>query len=215
MTTAEQNYRLLQEIEESRRFLLMAYQQNPKLLERADARIRQMFDEPVLHDHLPPQSLPPGDKQRGISLIELIMFIVIISIAVAGILLVMNKVTGHSADTLVRKQALAVAESLLEEITLQAMSGVTPNLAPAANWNRTNFDNVCNYNGYNTTGGIKSMDGATTLPGLGSYNVAPAVVVNCTTSPWAGIPAGSAVVITVSVTGPGGRIDLTGYRAGN
>jgi len=109
MTTAEQNYRLLQEIEESRRFLLMAYQQNPKLLERADARIRQMFDKPVLHDHLPPQSLPPGGKQRGISLIELIMFIVIISIAVAGILLVMNKVTGHSADTLVRKQALAVA----------------------------------------------------------------------------------------------------------
>ena len=154
-------------------------------------------------------------KQRGISLIELIMFIVIISIAVAGILLVMNKVTGHSADTLVRKQALAVAESLLEEITLQAMSGVTPNPGSPTNADRRNFDNVCNYNGYNTTGGIKSMDGTTTLPGLGSYNVAPAVVVNCTTSPWAGIPAGSAVVITVSVTGPGGQIDLTGYRAGN
>ena len=156
-------------------------------------------------------------KQRGISLIELIMFIVIISIAVAGILLVMNKVTGHSADTLVRKQALAVAESLLEEITLQAMSGVTPNPGSPTNADRRNFDNVCNYNGYTTTGGIKSMDGNTTLPELISYNVAPAVVVNCTTSPWAGIgiPAGSAVVITVSVTGPGGRIDLTGYRAGN
>jgi MSHA pilin protein MshD len=215
MKTAEQNYRLLQEIEANRRFLIMACQQNPELLERADVRIRKLFEKPMRHDPLFPQTLTRSGKQRGISLIELIMFIVIISIAVAGILLVMNQVTGHSADALVRKQSLAIAESLLEEIELQAMSGVTPNLAPAPNWDRRSFDNVCNYNGYNTTGGMKSMDGTTTLPGLGSYNVAPAVVVDCTTSPWAGIPAGSAVVITVSVTGPGGQIDLTGYRAGN
>lgn len=156
-----------------------------------------------------------GGAQRGVSMIELIMFIIIISLAVAGILLVMNKVTGHSADTLVRKQALAVAESLLEEIELQGVSGVTPNPIPATNANRSNFDNVFNYNGYNTSGGIKSMDGATTLPGLDSYNVAPAVVVTPTTAPWGGIPAGTAVVITVSVTGPGGRIDVTGYRAAN
>jgi len=36
--------------------------------------------------------------QRGISLIELIIFIVIISVALTGILLVMDKVTAHSAD---------------------------------------------------------------------------------------------------------------------
>ena len=57
-------------------------------------------------------------RQRGISLIELIMFIVIISIALAGILLVMNRVTSNSADTLIRKQSLAIAESLLEEVQL-------------------------------------------------------------------------------------------------
>ena len=44
--TAEQNYRLLQEIEENRKFLLMAYLQNPKLLERAEDRIKQLFDMP-------------------------------------------------------------------------------------------------------------------------------------------------------------------------
>ena len=37
MLTADQNFRLLQEIEESRTFLLMAYQQNPKLLENVAA----------------------------------------------------------------------------------------------------------------------------------------------------------------------------------
>ena len=43
MLTAEQNYHLLQEIEANRAFILMAYRQNPKLLERAEPRIRQLF----------------------------------------------------------------------------------------------------------------------------------------------------------------------------
>lgn len=44
MKTAEQNYQLLQEIDANRRFLLMVYQQNPKLLENAEARIKQLFE---------------------------------------------------------------------------------------------------------------------------------------------------------------------------
>jgi hypothetical protein len=47
MKTAEQNFFLLQEIEANRRFLLMTYQQNPKLLENAEARIKQLFDKPA------------------------------------------------------------------------------------------------------------------------------------------------------------------------
>lgn len=46
MTAAERNYRLLQEIDANRRFLLMAYRQNPKLLAQAEARIRQLFEQP-------------------------------------------------------------------------------------------------------------------------------------------------------------------------
>ena len=56
--------------------------------------------------------------QRGVSLVELIMFIVIISVALAGILGVMNIATRNSADPLIHKQALAIAESLLEEVEL-------------------------------------------------------------------------------------------------
>ena len=44
--TAEQNYRLLCEIEANRNFLLMAYHQNPALLARAEPRIRQLFGLP-------------------------------------------------------------------------------------------------------------------------------------------------------------------------
>lgn len=153
--------------------------------------------------------------QRGVSLVELILFIVIISVAVAGILLVMNKVSGHSADALLRKQSLAIAESLLEEIQLQGISGVTPNPALPANADRSNFDNVFNYAGYNTTAGILAMD-TTPVPRLGGYNVAPPVVVVNTPAIWGGVAvaAGSAVVITVSVTDPAGQVvNLTGYKA--
>ena len=153
--------------------------------------------------------------QRGISLIELIMFIVIIGVALAGILLVMNKVTAHSADTLIRKQALAVAESLLEEIELQAMSGVAPNIAPP-NAVRTSFDNVFNYNGYFTTtatGGVTDMAGGSV--GLANYNIASVTVTNVALGDIT-VASASAVMITVTVTDPtGDQLELTGYRAGN
>jgi len=53
MTTAEKNFILLQEIEANRRFLLMAYQQNPKLLENAEARIKQLFEKPAPENNSP------------------------------------------------------------------------------------------------------------------------------------------------------------------
>ena len=71
-------------------------------------------------------------KQRGISLVELIMFIVIVSVALAGILLVMNTVTRSSADPLIHKQALAIAESLLEEIELMPFTFCDPDDGAAA-----------------------------------------------------------------------------------
>ncbi|MDD2706258.1 MAG: hypothetical protein PHU07_13135, partial [Acidocella sp.] len=70
-------------------------------------------------------------EQRGVSLIELIMFIVIVGVALAGVLLVMNATTRSSADPLVRKQALAIAESLLEEVELMPFTFCDPNDANA------------------------------------------------------------------------------------
>jgi MSHA pilin protein MshD len=70
--------------------------------------------------------------QRGISLIELIMFIVIVSVALTGILTVMNLVTRSSADPLIHKQALAIAESLLEEVELMPFTFCDPDDSNAA-----------------------------------------------------------------------------------
>lgn len=159
---------------------------------------------------------PASLLQRGISLIELIVFIVIISVALTGILLVMNQVTMHSADPLIHKQALAAAESLLEEIELQDFNMASGVAATSGTVNASNraagYHIVSDYNGYTTGGaGILPVSGATAILGLEGYNATATVVA----AALGDIPnAGSAVLITVTVTDPqGNAIDVSGYRA--
>lgn len=71
-------------------------------------------------------------RQAGISLIEMVMFIVIIGVGLAGILSVFNVTTKSSADPLLRKQALAIAESILEEVQLMPFTFCDPDDANAA-----------------------------------------------------------------------------------
>lgn len=67
-----------------------------------------------------------GLKQSGLTLIELVFFIVIISIALAGVLSVLNLTTAHSADPLQRKQALAITEALLAEVEMMPFTFCDP-----------------------------------------------------------------------------------------
>lgn len=215
MNNAEHNLRLLQEIEENRRFLLMLYRQNPELLKCADKRIAPLL-KPLASNWKDVVA-----TQRGISLIELIIFIVIISTALAGILLVMNQVTRSSADPLIRKQALAVAESMLEEIKLQDLNPASCTGALAANAARAGAGCVGDYAGYKTTAGILDFSTNAAVNGLASYNIASVTVTNLSaigagTFGGVAIPAGSGVEITVTVADPtGATIDATGYRLGN
>ena len=65
-------------------------------------------------------------RQTGVSLIELILFIVIVGVGVAGILVSYDTVVRGSADPVIRKQALAIAESLLLEVEQQAFTWCDP-----------------------------------------------------------------------------------------
>ncbi|MFL6675346.1 MAG: prepilin-type N-terminal cleavage/methylation domain-containing protein [Massilia sp.] len=65
-------------------------------------------------------------RARGLTLIEMLMFIVIVGIALAGILQVLAFTTRHSADPLRRKQALMIAEGLLEEVELAGFTYCDP-----------------------------------------------------------------------------------------
>jgi MSHA pilin protein MshD len=71
-------------------------------------------------------SSPVIGRQKGISLIELVIFIVIVSVAMAGVISSINFNVRHSADPVVKKQALAIAESLLEEIELMPFTWCDP-----------------------------------------------------------------------------------------
>jgi MSHA pilin protein MshD len=204
--------------------------QNPELAKQGGQRVQ---------DLLKPLAYSPDDevahvtgmiKQRGISLIELIMFIVIISVALVGILLVMNQVTRHSADPLIRKQAMAIAESLLEEVELQDFtpaSGVTPACtatAPKCNpviqtsdslnaGNRVTFyHTVSDYDGFEMPSppGIYSIaDGTPSLvSGLNGYGAKVGIAAEALGT----VAAGSAVRITVTVTSPQGDVTIDGYR---
>ena len=153
-------------------------------------------------------------RQHGISLVELIMFIVIVSVALAGILLVMNVTTKSSADPLVHKQALAVAESLLEEVELQdfipATGATTPN--PVTQTNRASQYHIVNdYQGFNTTG-IYTVDGVAPITGLGNYNITSVTVVSAALGNITSA-SNNAKLITVTVTDPqGNAIQISGYR---
>jgi MSHA pilin protein MshD len=65
-------------------------------------------------------------RQAGLSMVELVLFIVIVGIAVAGVLMVMIQSNKASADPQMRKQAVSIAEGLLEEIQLARFTWCDP-----------------------------------------------------------------------------------------
>ena len=106
------------------------------------------------------------DVQTGVTLVELILSIVIISIALTGVLTVMNLTVSHSADPVVRHQSISIAESYLEEILLQSYDNPTNGYSGA---DRSQFDDVDDYNGLNNTG-VEDQLGDSVVT-LANYNV--------------------------------------------
>jgi MSHA pilin protein MshD len=159
--------------------------------------------------------------QRGSTLIELLFFIVVVSVGVVGILSVMNTTVRFSAEPMARKQAMVLAESILEEIVQKdyvdrdAASDV-----PA-------LRHVGDYSGEDESIFITDWPDSLT-----DYKVDIEVVVDSWSvdvdQSWknsvTGLPDPSLVPlplplpvpvkkITVSVTGRGHTISLSGYRA--
>lgn len=64
--------------------------------------------------------------QRGVTLVELIITVVIISIALTGTIIAFSSVVGRSSDTLFQSRALALAQAYLDEILGQPFDRETP-----------------------------------------------------------------------------------------
>ncbi|PWB49932.1 MAG: pilus assembly protein MshD [Nitrosomonadales bacterium] len=139
------------------------------------------------------------NAQLGLTLIEMVIFIVVVSVGVTGILSVMNVTTQHSADPLVRKQAAALADSILEEILLKNYDD--PDGVAVTEASRDLYDDVDDYNG-------KSNAVFTDLPGeLAAYVIGIAVTDGTATL---GVAAKK---VTVTVSNGAETISMTGYRA--
>jgi len=109
---------------------------------------------------------PTKSQQAGATLIELIISIVIISTALAGVLGIINLTVLHSSDPIVQQQAIAIAESYIEEITAlptEDPDGIDGEI------DRNLFDNVNDYNNHNDMG-VVDQDG-NAVSALANYNV--------------------------------------------
>lgn len=146
--------------------------------------------------------------QSGFTLIELVVFIVIVGVGLAGVLSTLNLTVAKSVDPLLIKQSIAVAESFLDEISLKAYANPSGGFSGAATQaNRSQFDDVQDYSGYNQLG-VYSTSGVSALPGLASYRVQ----VSVTTTTLGGVST-PARLITVTVTDPRNQsYSLSGYR---
>lgn len=155
-------------------------------------------------------------RQFGLTLIELIVFMVIISVGVTGMLSVMNVTTKYSVDPMVRKQALSVAEAVMDEVLAKEFANPTGGFTEASSTcaNRNLYDDVVDYNCFKTSSanrisGANTL-GASSIASLAAYSAS--VDIDTGTAAL-GLTGGTQVItIKVTVTGNGQNIALTGYR---
>ena len=155
-------------------------------------------------------------RQLGLSLIELIMFIVIVSVGIAGILLVMNVSVKSSADPMLRKQAVAMAEAILDEVLAKDY------VNPALGFTEGDFINCSGRPQYDDVDDYACFDGAPPTAvifgnsTLGATSIAALSGYSATVSVAAPAPVSGATLkkVTVTVTGGAETIQLFGYRAG-
>ena len=143
-------------------------------------------------------------NQAGLSLIEVVVAVVVVGIALAGLMALYAQLTRASVDPMVRKQALAIAASLLEEIELKPFTHCDPDdtnvftaptppctttevmgpegcpgVACETRYNTPRFDNVNDYQNFQMGSGmadtdVKTVNGAV-ISELAGYAVSVAI----------------------------------------
>lgn len=170
--------------------------------------------------------------EKGFTLIELVITIVILGIGVTAFTQLMNASTVASVDPMVRQQAHAIAQSYLEEIFLNTFCD--PNLStdcpafctganicstcggsasPAPPENRSGYDDVCDYNGLTNTGARNQFNDA--IATLSDYNVSVTVDDNGVSLSGLSSANGQVVRVDVNVThadNPNVDVTLSAYR---
>lgn len=176
-----------------------------------------------------------SSRQFGLSLLEVLIFIVVLGIGIAGMAILYNQLTLASVDPLVRKQAVAIANSLMEEIQLRPFTYCDPDDpavltagSPAAcatpegigaeggetRYADPRFDNVSDYAAFPAMVGSIQDIGNNTIAGLNGYSATIAIAeASADFAVPGGVPLDEALRIRITVSGPGNvNVVLQGYR---
>lgn len=111
-----------------------------------------------------------ANKQRGMTLIELVISIVVIAIAVSAVLGVLTANVGRSADAMIVSQAASIAEAYAEEIALKPFADPDGASGESA---RADFDDAGDYDGLVDSGAVDQFGNA--IPELDDYTVSVSV----------------------------------------
>ncbi len=157
---------------------------------------------------------------KGITLVELVMAIAIVSVAVAALMNAYSQSVNASADPMIQRQMLAIAEAMMEEIrsypyldSVDVAGGMTP--LPLASVRCTSGQNVCGFDPANTgkdytVGDLSGSFGS----GFGAYSINVRVLRSSSdldTDPSIR-DITQKITVTVSHTAMPNDIVLVGYR---
>ena len=139
-------------------------------------------------------------RERGTTLIELILAITVIAIAVTSVLGLLSAIAVRGAGAMATTQAASIAGAYLDE----ALSKAYQDPDGVAEVGRANFDDVRDYNFVDN--GARDANG-NLVPGLGQYTVQVTAVL----AALGAVP--NAIRVDVQVTAPNGTVALlTGFR---
>ena len=165
----------------------------------------------------------PGVRQQGATLVELVMTIVIISIAIAGVVGAFALITGRSADPLNQTRAVALSQLYMDEILSKSFAHDSPvgggavdagdadcnNLGPDGETRRT-FNDVDDYHTLNNAPPENSEEASL----LGYSNFQVSISVACAGTE-VGLSNHEAKRIDITVTDPSGNTYLFSAYRGN
>ena len=154
----------------------------------------------------------------GATLVELVITIVIISVAIAGVVGSFSLIAGRSADPLNQTRAVTLAQLYMDEILArkyddQTPQGGVPRYSGACTIggegeSRSTFDDVDDY--HNLSGPPTTATGAS-LSGYAGFTVS--VTVACAGAD-VGLPASEAKRIELAIVAPGNQsFVFSAYRA--
>jgi MSHA pilin protein MshD len=148
-------------------------------------------------------------KTQGFTLIELILSMVIISVALTGTLMAINTTTRFSADPMIVHQAAAIAESYLDEISSKSFPSTLPCSSAVPSGGRVNYASICDYKFIAAGGEVPTDQLGNSVSGLGKYKVQ--VNIDDSTAHFQSLTAAASQILRIEVIVSNPNMPTTTY----